>query len=125
MSVESLEPTTPFRRPLETLGYEFVPENPDRIKRFFRQGVGMRATHVHVRRSGTFDEQLNLLLRVYLRTHAEAARAYAVAKRELADRFRNDREGYVRAKEPAVWSILERAHDWAQGSGWSPEPSDA
>ncbi|MGI0155866.1 MAG: GrpB family protein, partial [Thermoplasmata archaeon] len=67
---------------------------------------------------------LNLLLRDYLWTHADSVREYARVKRTLAERFRDDREGYVRAKEPTVWSLLRRAHEWAEESGWDPAPSD-
>lgn len=125
LSVRSLEPPEPYARPLEELRYRFRPANPDRTKRFFLGPLGGRATHLHVRESGSFDERLNLLLRDFLRTHAEAAADYAWVKWSLSETFRNDREGYVRAKEPTIWSLLRRAHDWAQTTGWSPLPSDA
>jgi GrpB-like predicted nucleotidyltransferase (UPF0157 family) len=125
VSVVSLEPADPYQRPLKSAGFVYQRENRDLTKRFFREPRGTRRIHVHVRCSGSFDEQLNLLLRDYLRTHPEAAREYGQVKRELAKRFVNDREGYVRAKEPEVWSLLTRAHDWAQESGWSPGHSDA
>jgi GrpB-like predicted nucleotidyltransferase (UPF0157 family) len=125
ISVASLGAEGAYRGPLESLGYVLHAANPDRSKRFFREPVGGRRTHLHVRRAGSFDEQLNLLLRDYLRAHAEDRAAYARSKRELAERFRHDREGYVRAKEPTVWSLLLRAHDWLQETGWSAGPSDA
>jgi len=125
VSVTELEPSGAFVRPLEGLGLEFIADNPDRSKRFFRARPGIPAAHVHVRPWGSFDEQLNLLFRDYLRTHRDAAEEYAAVKRELALRFRDDRPGYVRAKESTVWSILRRAHDWAQESAWAPGSSDA
>ena len=124
VSVASLEPESTYVAPLERLRFRFHRENPDRTKRFFLGPEGERRTHVHVRPSGSFDEQLNLLLRDYLRAHPESRDEYARAKRVLAERFRDNREGYGRAKEPTVWSLLERAHDWAQESGWHPGPSD-
>jgi GrpB-like predicted nucleotidyltransferase (UPF0157 family) len=125
VSVPTLEPSDPFGRPLGSIGFVPHPNNPDRTQRFFREPPGIRRVHLHVRRAGSFDEQLNLMFRDYLRTHPDAAQEYAQRKRELAIRFRNDREAYVRAKEPTVWSLLVRAHDWAQGSGWHPGPTDA
>ncbi len=125
ISVADLEPEGPYRAPLEQLGFEFDPANPDRSKRFFRAPLGSRRIHVHVRRVGSFDEQLNLLFRDFLRAHESARLEYADAKRALAERFRADREAYVRAKEPVVWSLLRRAHDWMEAVGWSPGPSDA
>jgi GrpB-like predicted nucleotidyltransferase (UPF0157 family) len=124
ISVPALEPGERFRAPLERLGFVFQPENRDRSKRFFREPAGARRTHVHVRPAGSFDEQLNLLFRDYLRTHPDAVRSYGEAKRRLAVEYRTDREGYVQAKEPTVWELLRKAHDWAQSVGWSPGPSD-
>jgi len=124
VSVVALVPERPYLQPLEASGFRWNSENPDRSKRFFREPVGEPRTHLHVRESGSLDEQLNLLLRDFLRTHGGVAAEYARAKRSLAEKFRNDREGYVQAKEPTVWSILRAAHDWAQQSGWRPGPSD-
>lgn len=124
ISVAALDPETPFRDPIAALGYRFRPQNPDRTKRFFVEPEGGRPTHVHVREFGSFDERLNLLFRDYLRTHAEVAREYARVKWDLSAKFRDDRDGYVRAKEPTVWSILRGAHDWSQETGWRPGPSD-
>ena len=124
VAVASLEPDAPFREPMVALGYRLRDPNPDRTKRFFVEPEGGRPTHVHVRELGSFDEQLNLLFRDYLRSHVEVAREYAQVKWDLSTKFRDDRDGYVRAKEPAVWSILRRAHDWAQATGWRPGPPD-
>jgi GrpB-like predicted nucleotidyltransferase (UPF0157 family) len=125
LSVARLEPDTPFRIPLESMGFVFHRENPDLTKRFFREPSGAKRSHIHVRRAGSFDEQLNLLFRDYLRANTAEAKEYATTKRSLALKFRYDREGYVHAKEPEIWSLLIRAHNWAQTSGWSPGPSDA
>jgi GrpB-like predicted nucleotidyltransferase (UPF0157 family) len=125
VSVTTLEPSEPFLRPLEAVGYGFMSANPDRTKRLFLQAPGAEATHIHARPNGSFDEQLNLLLRDYHRGHSDAARDYARTKWELAEPYRNDRAGDVRAKEPTIWSLLKRAHDWAHESGRVPGPSDA
>ena len=125
VSMERLEPEDRYVPRLEELGYRFDPENPDRTKRFFVGRDGDRRTHVHIRRRGSFDEQLNLLFRDFLRTHPEAAKEYSSAKRDLAKRHRDDRGAYVQAKDPTVWSLLRRAHDWAQSSGWQAGATDA
>jgi GrpB-like predicted nucleotidyltransferase (UPF0157 family) len=124
ISVANLRPEQPYRGPLEGLGFVAHSANVDRSKRFFREPAGTRRTHVHVRAAGSFDEQLNLLLRDFLRSHEDARSEYARVKRDLAVRFRDDREGYVAAKEPTVWELVRRAHDWMQSTGWSPGPSD-
>lgn len=125
ISVERLEPSGIFRIPIEGLGYVHTPDNPDLTKRFFKNRKDGRGTHIHVRVRGSFDEQLNLVFRDYLRTHPDSAKEYAKVKWDLAGRYRNDRDGYTNAKDPTVWTLLRKAHDWAMESGWSPGPSDA
>lgn len=113
IAVAHLEPSLAYAAPLKQAGFVFRSENPDLSKRFFRSASGARRTHIHVRRLGSFDEQLNLLFRDFLRTHPDAAREYARIKWDLSVPFRDDREGYVRAKEPTIWAILRQAHEWA------------
>jgi GrpB-like predicted nucleotidyltransferase (UPF0157 family) len=125
ISVARLEPTDPFRLPLESLGYVFRAENPERTKRYFREAPGMRRTHIHVRRVGSFSEQLALLFRDFVRAHPDEADAYARLKRDLAGTYRDDREGYVNAKQPHIYAVVARADRWTQTTGWEPGPSDA
>lgn len=51
VSVQALEPMT-YRVPIESLGYVWRHENPEKTKRYFREQPGFRRTHVHVRRAG-------------------------------------------------------------------------
>ncbi len=125
ISVASLEPVEPFRGPLERCGFIWRADNPERTKRYFRERPGARRTHLHVRRQGSFSEQLNLLFRDYLRNHAEWAREYAAEKHRLAYLLESDRQAYVDAKAPFVWETIRRADAWAQVTGWEPGPSDA
>ncbi|HVX46352.1 MAG TPA: GrpB family protein, partial [Mycobacteriales bacterium] len=89
VSVLEFEPLDAYRIPLAGIGLRHR-ENTDRTKRYFRERPGARRTHVHVRRVGSFSEQLSLLFRDYLRADAAAAREYASLKREFAARFSND-----------------------------------
>jgi len=125
ISVRSFEPLDAFRLPLEDFGLVYREDNPERTKRYFREAPGRRRTHVHVRRLGSFSQQFPLLFRDFLRCHPAAAAEYAAVKRRCAAEFRNDRHGYVAAKEPFVWDIIRRADAWAQSAGWTLGPSDA
>jgi GrpB-like predicted nucleotidyltransferase (UPF0157 family) len=125
ISVADFDPLAVYRQPLEQLGYVYRADNPERTKRYFREPIGRRRTHVHVRRAGSFSEQWALLVRDYLRAYAEVAAEYAAVKRGLALRFRDDRRAYVDAKGPFLWGIIRRADEWAQAQGWLPGPSDA
>lgn len=118
VSVVALEPVDPFREPIELLGYRYRADNPERTKRYFREPPGRRRTHIHVREAGSFSQQFPLLFRDFLRVHPDAAGEYAAVKRACAQRFRDDRAGYVAAKGAFVWDIVRRADDWAQSVGW-------
>ncbi|SDM16509.1 GrpB family protein [Nonomuraea jiangxiensis] len=125
ISVRSLQPLAAYKAPLERLGLVHRADNPELTKRYFREAPGGRRTHIHVRELGSFSQQLPLLFRDYLRAHPAETAEFAQAKRRCARRFRDDRQGYVLAKEPFVWEIVRRADTWAQNIGWRPGPSDA
>jgi GrpB-like predicted nucleotidyltransferase (UPF0157 family) len=125
VSVTAFEPLDAFRVPLERLGCVFRADNQERTKRYFREPPGTRRTHLHVRRAGSFSEQLALLFRDFLRAHPDWAQRYAELKLTLAETHANDRHGYTEAKRPFTWEALAAADEWAQRTGWLPGPSDA
>jgi len=125
ISVRSFEPLDAFRLPLEHLGYVWRSHNSDRTKRYFRESPGAPRTHIHVRKWGSWSEQFALLFRDYVRVHPEVAARYAELKRDLAQRYRDDREAYTEAKGPFIWSTMAEASDWSQVVGWEPGPPDA
>ena len=125
ISVAAFEPLDAFRVPLERLGYVFRADNQERTKRYFREPPGSRRTHVHVRRAGSFSEQLALLFRDFLRTHRDWADRYGELKLALAETYASDRHRYTDEKQPFTWEALAQADAWAQRTGWLPGPSDA
>jgi GrpB-like predicted nucleotidyltransferase (UPF0157 family) len=125
IAVESYEPFSAIRDPLESLQYRWRPDNPDRSKRYFREPAGANRIHIHVRKLGSWQQQLALLFRDYLRLHPDCRDEYAQVKIDLARRFRTDRVEYVDGKGPIVWGILRRATEWLQETAWEPGPSDA
>lgn len=71
----------------------------------FRAPAGDLRHHLYVcPDNGEF--QRHVTFRGHLRSHPEVANAYASLKRELAIRFRNDREAYNNAKSDFVEKIL-------------------
>ena len=125
ISVAALEPSALFVVPMESLGYRFQADNPERTKRYFREPKGQPRIHIHVRQHGSWSEQFALLFRDYLRENPREAQAYAYHKHDLASKYRQDREAYVLAKDPLIWQIIRRADNWSQDTGWQCGPSDA
>jgi GrpB-like predicted nucleotidyltransferase (UPF0157 family) len=125
ISVAALEPVDAYRVPLEGLGLVYRSENTERTKRYFREALGTRRTHIHVRQAGSWAEQFALLFRDYLRAHPEDRDRYAALKHRLAKEFRDDRHAYTEAKIPFIWAVMSRADRWSQDVGWVPGPSDA
>lgn len=98
--------------PLAMIDYEYVPEYekflPDR--RYFHKGPPLRRTyHLHMVERGSLVSERYLLFRDYLRADPEEAARYHALKKELADRFGADREGYTDAKTSFVEASLARA----------------
>jgi GrpB-like predicted nucleotidyltransferase (UPF0157 family) len=76
---------------------------------FCKPSPQLRTHHLHL---VPFESQLwreRLAFRDYLRAHPAAAAEYAKLKRDLARRYRYDRETYTDAKEPFVRKIVELA----------------
>ncbi len=103
---------------LETIGYAFWAENPDRERLFFVKGLPPRAParthHVHAMETAAAAWQRALLFRDYLRAHAGEAQRYLHLKRDLARRHREDREAYTRAKDDYVADVVGRARSMQQ-----------
>ena len=109
---------------MRSIGFSFRADNPDRTQRYFREMPGNKRTHIHMRRSGSFQEVFSLLFRDYLRCHPEDARAYEENKYELALLHRDSRLNYLNGKGPLIWEIIMRANRWSQQTGWHPGTSD-
>jgi GrpB-like predicted nucleotidyltransferase (UPF0157 family) len=103
--------------PISSLGYFYWRENPRQDRMFFVKGMPPygrgRSHHVHVRTPA--DAAMELRFRDWLRTHPDDAARYATLKRELAERFKSNRDAYTEAKTDFIQAILAR--DGANGDG--------
>ncbi len=87
--------------------------------RFFCPPRGVaRDVQVHVCERGGTWERDHLLFRDYLRSHPAVRRHYVELKRQLAERWRDDRFAYTDAKGGFIQDQLEAARAWAARSGW-------
>jgi GrpB-like predicted nucleotidyltransferase (UPF0157 family) len=102
-----------LRAPLSSLGYVFWAENPRADRMFFVKGMPpfgrRRSHHVHVRAPADTTE---LVFRDWLREHPADAARYANFKRELAGRFKSDREAYTAAKGEFIERMLTQAKSY-------------
>ncbi len=104
--------------PMANLGYIHWAENPRTDRMFFVKGMppfGIRRSHhVHVRTSADAIEELHF--RDWLRGHPDDVIRYQKLKRELAERFKSDREAYTAAKSEFIRQILTRIEADGQSS---------
>lgn len=124
--LRSLDDAPPIVARLVALGYQYVPQfeqdtpsGPGMpLRRYLRgdDGDGRRAYHVHMVEHGGDFWTRHLLFRDYLRSHPEAAEAYAQLKRELAAGFNatitatsDINVGYTDRKTEFVEDIVARA----------------
>ena len=100
-------------RPLEKIGYSYWAENPNRERTLFVKFANAdrtsRTHNLHVVEAGGDLWNDRLVFRDHLSSHPEAAGEYARLKYALAERFRDDREAYTKAKTDFISVILVRA----------------
>ena len=101
-------------RPLERIEYSFWAEDPNLgHHRLFVKFVDARMTsrthNLHIVETGSAYREDRLVFRDYLRDHPETAGEYTRLKYDLAERFRDDREAYTRAKTEFVSAVVGRA----------------
>lgn len=94
-------------------------------KWFFSPPKETRPLNLHVRVAGYPNQRYPLLFRDYLRTHSNAAEAYARVKKALAHYHPDDIDAYCEIKDPVCDLISQSAEVWAEETAWEPGPSDA
>lgn len=112
VAVRSLADAEACIEPLQSIGYEYVPEYEVFIpeRRYFRKWVQGERTHqVHmVERTSEFWHR-HLLFRDYLRTQSDVAQEYYQLKKELSAKYGSDLGAYTDAKTPFIESVVARA----------------
>ena len=89
-------------------------------KQIFREPNGERRAHIHVREEGRLNQRYALLFRDYLRTDLCVQRSYDIIKRQLADIYLDDIDGYLSIKDPVMDIIYRAAENWAAVVDWQP-----
>ena len=100
---------------MKSEGYHYIPRNdcpPPYImfvKGYTEEGIKGRSYHIHLAEkthSGLWD---SLYFRDYLINHKEIAKEYEKLKRELANKYKYDREAYTNGKTEFIMKITEKA----------------
>jgi GrpB-like predicted nucleotidyltransferase (UPF0157 family) len=94
---------------LAALGYEHQGDLGISGREAFRAAAGDLPHHLYVCLPSSSEGPRHVLFRDFLRRHPEHARAYEALKRNLAQKFRVDREGYTRAKTEFIREMLAHA----------------
>jgi GrpB-like predicted nucleotidyltransferase (UPF0157 family) len=117
VGVRDVERESSYVPAIEQLGVALRFREPEH--RYFRpSGDRPRTVQIHVCTAGGEWEREHLLFRDYLRADAAARSAYARLKRELAERYRDDRLAYNEGKTGFVLDALIAARAWAERTGW-------
>jgi GrpB-like predicted nucleotidyltransferase (UPF0157 family) len=97
-------------KPLVNLGFSYRHNSGPKGGYHFAKGNELNRTHyVHVEE---FNGKLwlnHILFRDYLRTHRDVMKKYADLKKELAEKFPNDRISYLEGKSEFIGTIIENA----------------
>jgi GrpB-like predicted nucleotidyltransferase (UPF0157 family) len=99
---------------MKKLGYIPRGENGIPGRRYFLKGLYDRTHHVHIFQTGNPEIKRHLNFRNYMIAHLEDAAAYSELKRNLADKFRFDIEGYINGKDAFIKEMDRRAEEWAK-----------
>ena len=101
----------------ENLGYEYLGEFGIKGRRYLRKGGDERTHQIHVFKHDNLDEIIrHLAFRDYLRTHKDVCTEYAKLKKDLADKFPYDINGYCDGKDNFVKEHEQKALAWYDSS---------
>ncbi|NQX71688.1 GrpB family protein [Paenibacillus alba] len=110
VGINDLKEVEKFIEPLSKIGYEHVYHKEFPNRRFFRKGQWRAGTHhLHIYNYGSEEWKNNILFRDYLRTHPDVLKQYNQLKKELAEKYRNDRVAYTNAKHPFIIDVIQNA----------------
>lgn len=110
VAIESLDDAPDFVKDLESLGYVNMPNRWFSDRYFFPKGSEkLRTHHLNlVEQSSETGWVAPLLFRDYLIAHPEELQAYNDLKKDLAKRYKDEREKYTEAKSDFVKDVLQK-----------------
>lgn len=99
---------------IEALGYQAMGELGISGRRYFRKSneAGIRTHHLHAFETKSPHIERHLAFRDYMISHPEEAQQYSELKRELANKYRNNIQGYMDGKDAFIKEIDRKAVQW-------------
>lgn len=111
--VYSLEDVDKVAAEFERIGYEYMGELGIAGRRYLRKGGDERTHQIHMfSENNTVAIERHLAVRDYLRTHKDVCAKYAALKKELAQRYPYDIDGYCEGKDEFVQQMEKEALKW-------------
>ena len=111
VGVDSLEASTECIELVAPLHYVHAPYRVDEMHWFCKPDPAARTHHLHLVPTDSPRFINETTFPAYLRKHPERAAEYAELKRDLAERFRHDREAYTSGKSDFIRKTLRLAHN--------------
>jgi GrpB-like predicted nucleotidyltransferase (UPF0157 family) len=92
-------------KPIEELGYEYKGEHGIPRRHYFSKG-NPGTHHLHLNEITSKDWTNQIKFRDFLRKNKLSAKEYANVKIKLAEKYPNNREAYLKGKDPFITKIL-------------------
>lgn len=110
MAVKSLSDVSKIQKTLEDNGYEYRENGTDNIQVLFAKGSEDNRTHyLHITELESKEWQNSIGFRDYMRTHPEEVKEYDALKRELAEKYPDNRGEYTASKKSYVEGVFKKA----------------
>jgi GrpB-like predicted nucleotidyltransferase (UPF0157 family) len=109
VGVEDLESSRACFEPLSRLEYLYAPYRSEEMHWFCKPHPDRRTHHLHLIPATGRRYAEELAFRDRLRADPDTAVAYAALKRDLAERFPDDRDAYTEAKGDFIRDVLGEA----------------
>ena len=108
--VRSLEEVDTVAEKFSEIGYEYLGEFGITGRRYLRKGGDERTHQIHIFQADDWNNiGRHLAFRDYMHTHEKERNEYAKIKKDLAQKFPYDIDGYCDGKENFVREMEERA----------------
>ncbi len=109
--VRDIEKVDNYNQSMESLGYEVRGEFGMSGRRFFVKALDEPTFNAHVWQQGSPQIERHVQFRDYMIAHPQDAQAYSDLKRDLAEKYPHDIEGYCSGKDDFVQEIDRQAKE--------------